>query len=187
MVGYFYNTQAIFHLTILTAFFAATGFVKLFQRDWNLVALKKFTFYLLILGLLFSTLTYFARVPEIAPSQSDVEVLTWSNYNIESDGKVLSIPENSYFIEYFTNQKPFSDINVKGSKELTRKALHVLYVNELFPILEENNITAIYINQNMKDKLHKEQGILFLLKNERFKIVHSHKNSEVWLFVPEES
>jgi hypothetical protein len=187
ILGYVYNTQTIFHLTILMAFFAATGFVKIFQRDWNLVVLKKFTFYLLILGLLFSTLTYFERIPDIAPSQDDFEVLIWSNNNIEINGKVLSIPENSYFIEYFMKQKPLSNVNIKGSKELSQKALSALYIDELFPILEENNITTIYINQHMKTKLPNEQGIHFLLKNERFKIVHSQKNSEVWLFVPEES
>ncbi len=187
ILGYVYNTQTIFHLTILIAFFSATGFVKIFQRDWNLVALKKFTFFLLILGLLFSTLTYFERVPEISPSQDDVEVLTWSHNNIEINGKVLSIPENSYFIEYFMKQKPFSDINVKGSEKLSQQALQAWYIDELFPILEDNNITVIYINQQMIDKLPNEQGILFLLKNERFKIVHSQRNSEVWLFVSEES
>ncbi len=187
VLGYIYNTQTIFHLTIIVTFFAATGFVKIFQRDWNLVVLKKFTFYLLILGLLFSTLTYFERVPDIAPSQEDFEVLTWSKNNIETRGTVLSISENSYFIEYFMKQKPFSDINVKGSKELSQKALNALYIDELFPILERNNITTIYINQYMKDELPNGQGILFLLKNERFKIVHSQKNSEVWLFVQEES
>jgi len=187
ILGYLYNTQTIFHLTILIVFFAATGFVKIFQKDWNLVKLKKFTFLLLILGLLFSTLTYFERIPEISPSQSDVEVLTWGDNNIEISGKVLSIPENSYFIKYFMKQSPFSDINIEGSKELAQKALSALYIDELFPILENNNVTVIYINQYMKDELPNEQGILFLLKNERFKIVHSYQNSEVWLFVPEES
>jgi hypothetical protein len=184
---YFFNTQTIFHLMILTVFFAATGFVKIFQRDWNLVALKKFTFFLLILGLIFSTLTYLERIPEIGPSHSDFETLTWSKNNLEIQGKVLSIPENSYFIEYFSEQKPLSQLQIKGSENLTQKALEAPYIDELFPILEQNEVTVIYINQHMKQELPDEQGILFLLKNERFKIVHSHKNSEVWLFVAEEN
>jgi hypothetical protein len=36
----------------------------------------------------------------------------------------------------------------------------------------------------MKKNLPKaeDQGLLFLLRNERFKLVHSSENSEVWLF-----
>ena len=36
----------------------------------------------------------------------------------------------------------------------------------------------------MKEQLSEEIGLLFLLKNERFKIVHSHEDTEVWVFVP---
>ena len=39
----------------------------------------------------------------------------------------------------------------------------------------------------MREQSSEVIGLLFLLKNERFKIVHSHEDTEVWVFVPREA
>ena len=80
--------------------------------------------------------------------------------------------ENEYFIRYFAKRSVVSD----------PKILAATYINELFPLLEENNISIIYITKDMRRKLTEEQGFLFLLKNERFKLAHASKEAEVWLF-----
>jgi len=180
--AYLLNSQAIFHLSLLTSFFAATGIIKLFQRDWNLISLKKFTFLLLVLGLLFSTITYLDRVKENGPTAGDIESLYWVQQNIPQEGKVLSLPENTFIINYFSGRETLFKQKDSSSLDLTYKALASLYITELFPILEEHNISIIYVNKYMKEILPKEQGLLFLLKNERFKLVHSNEDSEVWVF-----
>jgi hypothetical protein len=186
IVGYLYNTQTIFHLTLMTVFFASTGFIKIFQRNWDLAALKKLTFFLLLLGLVFSTLTYVERIQDYGPTFSDAETLLWVKNNAQVDGKILSVPENSYYISYYSKNNPLFNLKDKKSINITKTALTSLYIGELFPILEENNVSIIYINKKVKEQLSEEQGFLFLLKNERFKIIHSHKDSEVWLFIKEE-
>lgn len=185
IIAYIYNTQAVFHLSLTAVFFATTGFIRLFERKWNLATLKRFTFFLLILGLLFSTLTYLERISDNGPSKSDIQALTWVHNNVPNKEVVFSSPENSPFISYFSRQEPFYQLhheNERLMKNLTQKALSSLYIHELFPILEQNNVSIIYINRGMKEQLSKEQGFLFLLKNERFKIIYSHEDSEVWMF-----
>lgn len=192
IVAYLFNTQTIFYLSILMVFFATVGFLKLFEQRWSLVLLKKLTFFLLLLGIVFSTLTYVERMSEYLPLNADQEALTWIKENTPKDAKVLSYPENAYFIKYFSGRTPFSQFysnDDRGSSgtnlDLNQKIFSSVYIQEIFPLLEENDISIIYINQDMKDTLPKEQGFLFLLKNEKFKLIHSYQGSEVWAFKKE--
>ncbi len=186
---YFYSSQTIFHLSLLITFFATVSFVSLFETNWNLELLKKFTFFLLILGILFSTLTYLDRVTELGPSKSDFQTLTWIKDNVPGEKVVFSTPENSYYITYFAKKTPLNLIGGSGNQEfndnITDAIFASTYTTTTFPIFEENDISIIYITEDIRNKYSAEQGLLFLLKNERFKLVHSHKSSEVWLFTKE--
>jgi hypothetical protein len=184
IIPYIFNTQIIFHLSLVIIFFATTGIIKMFERNWNLVTIKKFTFFLLILGLLFSTLTYLDRVSDNGPSANDTETLLWMKDNFQDEKIIFSMPENSYFLSYFSHQKPFYSHHERnsGKEESYQQVYSSLYIHELFPLMEANNISIIYITEGMNKKLSNEQGLLFLLKNERFKLVHSHEGSEVWVF-----
>ncbi|MBU0457429.1 MAG: hypothetical protein KKD75_04770 [Nanoarchaeota archaeon] len=186
--AYFFNTDTIFFLTLLTLFFATAGFIRLFERCWTLITLKKFTFILLILGILFSTLTFVDRLSEYAPLNADEEALTWIKENTPKESIVLSAPENGYFITYFAERKSLFNLNDKDYKtkmNLSKNIFSSVYIKDLFPLLEQNNISIIYITENMKKNLPKEQGFVFLLKNERFKLIYSYENTEVWVFEKE--
>ncbi len=104
--AYLLHTNFIFPLAIIILLFSAVGFIKLFERQWNLETIKKFTILVVILGILFSTLTYLNRVTEIGPDQNEVETLTWIKENIPDDGKIFSSPENSYYLTYFAGKQP---------------------------------------------------------------------------------
>ena len=186
LIPYFLNTNTIIYLSLLTTFFATVGLTKLFERNWRIVSLKKITFFILILGLLFSTLTYVERIAEYQPTEEIIETLSWVNQNLPNQEKVFSTPKNGYFIKYFTNKEPLYYIHqaTLEKEDLLQNISQSFYVTELFPLLEENNISIIYATKDMKEQLSEEIGLLFLLKNERFKIVHSHEDTEVWVFVP---
>lgn len=185
--AYAFNTNAIFFLSLLAVFFAATGFVRLFERSWTLTALKKITFFILILGILFSSLTYIDRIQDYQPSLADKEALSWLKSNTLEEVIVASAPENSYYIRHFAEREPFYTPNIdsKEKKEPNEKIFSSVYIQDLFPILENNSISIIYLSKDMKDELPKDQGLLFLLKNERFKLIYSSEESEVWLFKTE--
>lgn len=185
--AYAFNTNTIFFLSLLMVFFAATGFVRLFERSWTLTALKKITFFILILGILFSSLTYIDRIQDYQPSLADKEALSWLKSNTLEEVIVASAPENSYYIRHFAEREPFYNPNIdsREKKELNEKIFSSTYIQDLFPILENNSISIIYLSKDMKDELPKDQGLLFLLKNERFKLIYSSEESEAWLFKKE--
>jgi len=186
ITSYILNTQTILLLSIVIVLFASVGFIKLFEWKWNLINLKKFTLLLLILGITFSTLTFLDRIEENGPFNSDKESLTWIKKNTGQDTIIISNLDNSYFIKFFANREPFNYPHLKDKRKnkVNSDILNSTYVSDLFPLLEKNNISLIYITKKMKEDLPKaeDQGLLFLLRNERFKLIHSSGNSEVWLF-----
>ena len=65
---------------------------------------------------------------------------------------------------------------------MTQNISTALYIQDLFPLLEQEYITYIYLTPAMKRQLPPEQGLRFLLKNERFKLVYSSEDTEIWFF-----
>jgi hypothetical protein len=176
---YILNVQAIYLLTLIIIYFATFAFIKTKDRIWELESVKKFTIFLLVLGVIFSTITYLDRVNATGPTASDQEALIWIEENIVI-GKVFSAQEDSYYIKYLADKESVEPPHSKNG--LTKSMLDSLYIAELFPLFEENNVSIVYITEKMRNNLDQETGLLFLLKNERFKLVHSAEQTEVWVF-----
>ncbi len=179
--AYYLSSQAIFHLAILLAFFAAVGLISLLEREWELPSLKKVTMFLLLMGLLFSTISYLDRIDEHSPTTAERESLLWLRENMPKNSRVLSAPENAHYIRYIGGREPL--YHLENAQTLgDAPAFQANYVQELFPILEGNNTWIVYLTPAMKEKLPPDYGFLFLLKNERFKMAYSLNDVEVWEF-----
>ena len=184
LVGYFYNTTYIFFLTVSATFFATLGFISLFENKWKIKELKKITYWLLILGIVFSTITFWERSNDYGPTLSDKNALSWIKDNTLSQSIIFSSPENGEYVAYFAQRKPFYSFSEKNPAKyaLSQEILSSIYIQDLFPILEDQGINIIYINKNLRDRLPQDRGFLFLLKNERFKLVYSNEEAQVWSF-----
>lgn len=182
--AYILRTNFIFPITTIILLFSAFGFIKLFERRWNLETIKKFSTLVVILGLLFSTLTYLNRVTEISPTQPEVETLTWIKENIPNENKVFSSSQNSYYLTYFSEKQPLFPFHQPTPKttDLTKAILTSSYTTDTFPLLEQNHLSVIYLSPQMKQEPAVQQGLALVLKNERFKMVHSSQQAEVWMY-----
>jgi len=181
---YFISTQIIFPFSILILFFAAVGLVKLFERTWNLIPIKNITFFLLILGILFSTLSYIDRIDQLTPSGDMIETLTWMKYNTVHDDIILSDAIYGDYIRTFAKREPFDTLYEADHTALNEELLKNIEINKFISLLEEQDISIIYIPKEMK-KIYKG-GFIILLQNERFKLIHSHGDYEVWAFSSKE-
>ena len=104
----------------------------------------------------------------------------------QKNGAILSAPENSYYIQYFTGEKTVFNLHqgeYRKEQELAQKIFMATYIEDLFPLLEDNNVSLIYLSSKMKENLPPNQGLIFLLQNERFKLLYSSENTEVWSFI----
>lgn len=190
IIGYFFNTESIFYLSIMVSFLAAESFVKLFEYSWVIETLKKFTFLIIVLGIVFSTTTYLSRVSDYPPMAGEAEALSWIKDNTPEKSVIFSLPEESDYIKYFSQRKPFFQLHhlflagkEAGIREDAAKTiLNSTYTAITFPILDQNNVSIMYITPELRHRYPAEQGLLFLLKNEKFKLVHSSEDNEVWMY-----
>jgi len=66
--------------------------------------------------------------------------------------------------------------------QLSQEIFNAFYIDELFPLLEKNEVSIIYVSEDMKRQLPTQQEFLFLLQNERFKLLYFSEEVEVWSF-----
>lgn len=178
-----FNQAVLLTLTIILLYFATAGLLKISERPWEIKNLKVFTIFLLVLGIMFSTTTYLERIGDIGPTVEDIKILTWIKDNTPQDAIIFSSPEYSPQINFFAEREVYASL--RGSKNSKRSAdqiINSLYVTQAFPLLEEGKVTYIYLPKRMKIELPEEQGLIYLLQNERFKFIRSYGQSEVWAF-----
>ena len=184
---YIYNTRAVFLLAFPLILLAASGFSALLEKAMksskdSKSILKKFTLLLILLGIFFSATAYLSRINDFSPTNEEKEALVWVKENTDADAIIYSTPDNSQQINYLAERRAFASFRDKESREISEKILSSTYIQELFPLLEENNISLLYLTKDITEKLPKDQGLIFLLKNEKFKLIYSTNQTEVWEF-----
>lgn len=182
-LAYIYSTQVILYLSVVVAFFAAVGFQALFRKKWSQPTLKIFTLLLVLLSICFSTASYLQRISSIGPSQEDITALTWIKENIPAEKSIVALPGQGYYIRYFSGHEPFYEPHQREQAGLQNTVLNSTYIGITFPILERHEVGAVYVTPDWKEQYPADQGgLLFLLKNERFKLGYSSGGYEVWKF-----
>ncbi len=181
---YLYNPHTIFYLALLLTLFAAAAFQEILKVRWVSKTLKQFTVLLIVLTLIFSTITYLERVTNIGPAKEEVKALSWIPEHKNREGIVFSIPEKSSYIQYFALRKPFYYPLAKDKlkERQGQEIINSTYITTTFPLLEEHNVSIIYITPGMRKDLPADQGLLFVLKNDRFKKIYSSEGYELWVF-----
>lgn len=180
---YLYSTETVLFLATTVVFLAVCGLIALFEQSWNLPTLKRFTFLLILLSVLFSALTYLNRIADLPPAAGDTQALLWMKENTPAEAVVFSAVENGYFIPYFAQREPFQEFhNQAATTGLAGTIMNSTYITTTFPLLEKHNIAYFYITPAMKKQFSADQGLLFLFSNERFKLVYSSQGYEVWEF-----
>ncbi len=180
---YMYSTQAILYPSVVLAFFAALGFQALFEKRWNQPTLKTFTMLLVILSLCFSTVSYLQRISDLGPSSDDIAALTWINENIPAGKRIAALPEQGYYVRYFSGHEPLYEPHQREKELLEITILNSTYIGITFPIFEEQKVGAVYVTPDWRENYPADKGgLLFLLKNERFKLQYSSEGHEVWKF-----
>jgi len=201
LVSFYLNNMTIYLLSIVFAYLAASFTYDVIGKKWALIEIKNFTILLLALGVIFSGLTYIDRISDYSPQQDLIDSLTWlddyeKDYS-EVSFTLLSLPENGFYISYRSNFESFTTLNEQNIDPVLRgkiddflepdevipgkEVFYLTYPLQLFPVLENSNVKYVLIDPQTKE-LFEEKGLLFTLRNERFKLIYSDEDFEVWEF-----
>jgi hypothetical protein len=178
MAAYLYSTQAIY-LHFLLVYFAAIGFNFLLERKWQVDFLKDFMVMLLIVSLLFSTMTYMERFPA-APGAAELNTFNWLKDQTPANSVIFTSPEQSYVLSYYALRNTFPQPHRKTTLANGEIILNSTYISITGPILEQHNVSYLFLTPELKNQLPADRGLLFLLNSEKFKLVHEEEGYEVW-------
>jgi energy-coupling factor transporter transmembrane protein EcfT len=190
LIVYIFNfsTEGIVYLNIIFAYLGAIGLHKLLLRRWNLDLMKSLTILIIILGLLFSGLSYINRVSRFPPYPTIADSLDWLKQNSDNSEIVFSHHSKGFWIEYFAEREPLT--NNYNYKELISDSELIFQSRNLKNttlVLDKHNISYIWIDGQMQNGQvweKEEQGLLFLFKNnETFKNIYSRDNIYIWKYM----
>lgn len=191
-ISTFFYTQINLYLNFIFAFASAVGLSHLIKIRWNVKLIKQLTILLLICGLFFSFLSYSGRICSLQPDKEIVESLEW--LKSQPKGIVLTYPPFGFWIESIAEKPVVVDMLLSKKPQNsaafieTNATLYSRNLEKTEAFLIKNNVSYIWINQDMKQGLvwtKEDQGILFLLQNsKKFEKIYSNKESEIWKFNP---
>lgn len=177
----FYFHQLIPYFAFIFCAIAGAGISFFLKRRWSLKQIKRYTIFIITLGLILSTLSYITTLA--SKEEIDTKAIEFLK---DKKGAVLSHHSNYYLIEAEAEKTavPGLKISEKRSLKDSQTIFDSRNLKKTQNLLDIYNITYIYITEEMKDGkvwTEPEQGLLFLFRNsEIFKKAYSSENSEVW-------
>lgn len=184
LIMYLTNTQTVFLLSIITLAFTATAFLRTFRQKWTYPLLKRLTFLIFLLGIIFSTIAFIDRIPEFEPTINDYNTLQWIRENTPENSRVFSTPDYSYYIESIAKRQSIEKPHKPQSLESTRIIIEEGSSLKVFQELSDRKVSYIFLNNKAKDQFPKNRGLLVFLQDESFKLIYQTETTEVWKFEP---
>ncbi|MBI5393121.1 hypothetical protein HZA96_04580 [Candidatus Woesearchaeota archaeon] len=200
----YYFSEGKYLLNILVCIIAATAFIYLLEKQWELSLIKEISLFILILGVIFSGLSTVARITIVSPSLNEYNAVRflqqqYNNQDINSKGYVLSyykyghilqsIPgnnNNNNKIPVFLDTRSYESSNYFDQFTIANEIFYSRDIRKTTQLLSQSQIKYIFITPAMKSGLvwkKENQGLLFLLKNsERFKNIYNNNSIEIWEF-----
>ena len=182
--------STLIYLSIFLVLLAAFGFARLLKQKWNSDFIRNLTIIALACGILFSGLSYINQNASELPNSETVYTLKFINTLSQNDDIVLSHYSNGNWISYFSNKKNFMDSNFEYAPNVNNRyhESNVIFQSRdakvIKNLLDENNISFIYITPNMKESLvwdSDNQGLLFAFENSDLFTRHYNINeTEIW-------
>ena len=181
------------YLNFIMMIFSGFGFLYLFEMKWELKIIKNFTILIIILGLLFSGISYSKRVSTMTPTTELIESLKLINEQYPN-ATILTDPSYGHIIKYYAKANVLIDSSPNFIEDYDYYLNSLEYIfqsrslKETTAFLDRYNINMILITKEMKNGLiwtRDNQGLLFLLENSpKFKILHYNPEVEIWGYNP---
>ncbi|MAF99507.1 MAG: hypothetical protein CMH61_02745 [Nanoarchaeota archaeon] len=183
--SYWITAEVMLFITIIVTLWAGIALAQLAKRTWKLEAIKSFTLFVIVLGVLFSSLSVSDRLINLGPSDEIQRSLVQVKEFTNEDDIILSSLHNGEIIKYYTQAQPLLEYqtqNFNEKREIARTIFDSSYVqDELF---NQHGITVFYITPDMKQEkvVQQNEGLLFTFKNEKFTMVREENGIETWRY-----
>lgn len=185
-----YIPSLIIYFNILLSLFSSLGLVYLLRSRWESEKIRKLTMWLLIAGLIFSTITFVNQLTLQQPNQNLYNSLIFlKGYNSQKE-VVFSHYSYGVLINSISDKKNVLDSKFLYAPKLKERykdyetLLYTRNANIAHDIIKKYKIKYIVVTKEMKEGLvwnQKEEGLLFLLNSVNiYKRIYYNDEVEVW-------
>jgi hypothetical protein len=175
---------------VIVAFLAGYALASFAKAHWLFDDIKVLTLFVLVCGILFSTLAHAADIAGGPPDRQFFQAALAAKDALPQDAVILSLPDDGFAMAYWTGRHVYLDgwtrsiPRVNERWDVAQSVWHAQEISDLRPVLKRNRIDALIITDEMrKGKVWDlpEQDLLFLLRNsETFKNVHRSESVDIW-------
>ncbi|MBW3013804.1 hypothetical protein KY335_01010 [Candidatus Woesearchaeota archaeon] len=174
----------IIYLNILIVFFASHAFHALAKRKWDIKFIGLLAIIALICSFLFSAVSFADREAESMPNSAMLE--SFQAFEGGHGSIILTMPEYSFWIEYYTDNTPFTTI-FDPKPKISEEIFQSKNLKQTSELLDKYNIEYIWIDSSMKSGKvwsSPDQGLLFLLPSKtHFENIYNKGGIEIWRFI----
>ncbi len=183
----YYATFLLLYINFLLAFFAAAGFVYLYQKEWKSDVFGFLTLLVICCGVLFSTFVFYDSIDDFYPIDSYGDAIGFLRQ--QEPGVVFSDYTNGEIINYagkqnFMDKKFAFAPNIWARLEDRDTLFKTRSINVTMEVINKYDIKYLFIDSSMKEKyfINEEDGLLFVLKYspQAFERIFENEDVEVW-------
>ena len=178
-------------LNILVAWFAGKAITHLYSRKWTLPLIKDLTLFVILLGILFSAVSFLVRASSADPSPAMIESLDWLRLHSNKGDVVLSHPKNGFWIQSVAQLQALQN-NIPGQNRHVQEDMQQIFsgrdILKTRKLLAKYTIRYLWIDKSMKGMIWKteNQGLLSILKeNEIFTKAYENPDVQIWMVRPQ--
>ncbi len=189
----FWYPHLLVYSTFIGAVFAGRALSYFKEMAWHFRSVGRVTLFVIILGLLFSSLSYANRLQRFPPTDDQISGLAFLDEYAQPDSIVLSVPAMGYLIEYFVQRPALLDeaLPVPLFQRRLQDAQTIFHSRNpdiTKALLIKHQITFIVITDDMKKGgvwEGQDDGLLFVLRDsETFKNIYAAPSLEIWEVIP---
>jgi len=184
----FISDWGIYFLNFFVCVIVTMGLMKLIKMKREIRLIRNLTIWILIIGLIFSGLSFINRMSTMDPNFEVFECMNFLREKSEPDSTVFSHFSRGNWITYMASRKNVMDSTFFYAPNLDRRFVdsgEMLYSNEDLELFKEYGVDYVYLDDKLKGDLfgNEEVGLLYSLSySKNFKKVFSNGYCEVWKF-----
>ena len=184
-----FNIKVVLYLSFFISFIATLGIIKIINIEWESKKIRNAIFYILIIGILFSFLTFFNDYYNQKPDDYIVESLEFLRKESNNNDIILSHYSRGHWISYFSDRKNFMDANFVYAPDVNERfydfqeLINTRNLEKAEEIADKYSIDYIWLDNEIKDQLwdERDEGLQFLLSySTKFKKIYNQNNIEIW-------
>ena len=179
--------EATYFLLPVFSVLGGYGLAKLYRQKWVIPLLKNLTLFLLILGVVFSTISFQSRISDFPPSAKTVLGIQYLEG--QEPGNVLTHYTRGSWISAYSQKEPVLSLQPKKEWKRVRGDVNALFSTyDLVGaknILSSYNVSYILVDAEMKGGLvwDEEEQFLFLLEESAvFTTIYENENVTVYRY-----